>query len=143
MTGVPKVAYPLKSLFWQKGRMLSDKGGNRKTQNEDEDPKKMSGTLPREEVNLKVFQTMLTIYQVILHTLRYNFVELLTVTIYTTSRKGAACSGILPCHWSTGVKRARLVVASFRVTGPPASKCRQRHISQEYRRLALIPSLCA
>jgi hypothetical protein len=105
--------------------MLSDKGGNRKTQKEAKDPKKMSNTLPRDEVNHKVFQTMLTIYQVILHTLRYNFVELLTVTIYTTSRKGAACSGILPCYWS------------------PASKCRQLHISQEYKRLALIPSLDA
>jgi hypothetical protein len=47
----------IKSLFWQKGRMFSDKGGNRKTRNEDEDPKKMSSTIPREEVNLKVFQT--------------------------------------------------------------------------------------
>jgi hypothetical protein len=41
--------------------MFSDNKENKKSQNEDEDPKKKSGTLAREEVNLKVFQTMLTI----------------------------------------------------------------------------------
>jgi hypothetical protein len=100
--------------------MFSDNEENRKPQNEDEDLKKMSGTLPREKVNMKVIQTTLTIHQVILHTLRYNFVELLTAAIYTMYRKGAASRGILPCCWS------------------PASKCRQLHISQDNRRLALI-----
>jgi hypothetical protein len=59
---------------------------NRNTQNEDKDSNKMSDTLLREEVNLKLFQAMLTIYQVILHTLRYNFVELLTVDIHSVSK---------------------------------------------------------
>jgi hypothetical protein len=89
--------------------MFSDKGGNRKKKMKTKIQKRCPAPSPepqrsQEEVNLKVFQTMLTIYQVKLHTLRYNVVELLTVTIYTTSRKGAACSGILPCYWSPASK---------------------------------------